>query len=180
MPNSKPGADEAAKFYHNYIAEADGVSLQHALGHASAVLHKTLEGVKGDKAEYRYAEGKWTIKDIVQHLIDSERVFAYRAMRFARHDSTELPGFDENEYAASSSTERRSLSDLLEEHDAVRQATERMFESFSPDMLVRRGIANGNPFSVRALGWIIAGHAVHHAGVIRERYLAPTPHAHAR
>lgn len=171
MPSNKPEPQEAALYYQSYIRKADGVSLHHALGHASAVLHKSLEGVKGDKAEYRYAEGKWTIKDIVQHVIDTERVFAYRALRFARHDSTELPGFDENDYAASSSTERRSLADLLEEHDTVRLSTEKLFESFSPDMLMRMGKANGNPFSVRALGWIIAGHAVHHAEVIRERYL---------
>ncbi|MBK6777471.1 MAG: DinB family protein [Flavobacteriales bacterium] len=171
MPSSKPGPDEAASYYLNYIQRADGVSIHHALGHASALLHKTVEGVRADKAEYRYAEGKWTIKDILQHLIDSERVFAYRAMRFARQDGTELPGFDENEYVASSSTERRSVADLLEEHDIVRSSTEKLFESFSPDMLLRQGTANGQNVSVRALGWIIAGHAVHHAGVIRERYL---------
>lgn len=171
MPSSKPGPNEAAAEHFSYIQRADGVSLHHALGHASAILHKTLEGLKADKTEYRYAEGKWTIKDILQHLIDSERVFAYRALRFARQDGTELPGFDENDYVASSSTERRSLADLLEEHDMVRSATEKLFESFSPDMLLRQGTANGNNVSVRALGWIIAGHAVHHAGVIRERYL---------
>ncbi|MEO8069591.1 MAG: DinB family protein [Flavobacteriales bacterium] len=171
MPSSKPEPNEAAAYYFKYIQRADGVSLHHALGHASAILHKTLEGVKADKMEYRYAEGKWTIKDILQHLIDSERVFAYRALRFARQDGTDLPGFDENEYVASSSTERRSLADLFEEHDLVRSATEKLFESFSPDMLLRQGKANGENVSVRALGWIIAGHAVHHAGVIRERYL---------
>lgn len=173
MPSNRPGPDEVAPYYVAYIQRADGVSLHHALGHASAILHKTLEGVKGDKAEYRYAEGKWTIKDILQHLIDCERIFAYRALRFARQDSTELPGFDENDYAASSSTERRSIADLLDEHDMVRTATEKLFESFSPDMLLRQGKANGQNVSVRALGWIIAGHAVHHAAVIRERYLQP-------
>jgi len=124
-----------------------------------------------DKYDYRYAEGKWTIKDIIQHLIDSERVFAYRAMRFARHDETALPGFDENLFAANANADKRSINDLLTEMSALRHANIAMFKAFSQEELLNKGTASGYTVSVRAFGFLIIGHQNHHIKVFRERYL---------
>lgn len=124
-----------------------------------------------DKYEYRYAEGKWTIKDIIQHLIDCERIFAYRALRIGRGDTTPLPGFEENDYALSAQADRRSLQDLLNEFSMVRHANILMFKSFTKDDLMRTGSASGYTISVRAFGFLIIGHQLHHINVFKERYL---------
>lgn len=137
-------------------------------------LHRFIRFVREipmDKFDYRYAEGKWTIKEIIQHLIDSERVFAYRALAFARNDQTELPGFSENDYASQSNGQQRHLNHLLTELSEVRQSNLTLFRSFSPEMLIRKGRANGNILSVRALGFAIIGHMNHHVNVYCERYL---------
>ena len=116
-------------------------------------------------------EGKWTINDIIQHLIDSERVFAYRALRFSRGDETSLPGFDENFYADNAHGDNRSINDLLTEMSALRHANIMMFKSFTPEDLMRTGTASGYTVSVRAFGFLIIGHQNHHMKVFRERYL---------
>ena len=137
-------------------------------------LHRFIKFVQNiplDKFDYRYAEGKWTIKDIIQHLIDSERIFAYRALRFARNDKAELPGFNENNYVDEANAVKRSIQDLLTEMAVVRQATLSLFKSFSNDELLRIGIASNNSISVRAFGFIIIGHQNHHQRVFQERYL---------
>ncbi|MFP9119208.1 DinB family protein [Flavobacterium sp. RNTU_13] len=137
-------------------------------------LHNFIHFVREipmDKYEYRYAEGKWTIKDIIQHLIDCERIFAYRALRIGRGDSTPLPGFEENDYALSAQADRRSLQDLLNEFSMVRHANILMFKSFTKDDLMRTGSASGYTISVRAFGFLIIGHQLHHINVFKERYL---------
>ena len=117
-----------------------------------------------------YEPGKWTVKDILQHLIDSERVFAYRALRFARNDKTVLPGFDENTFADNASAELRSLEVILAELEAARTSTRFMFESLDIDRLMRSGTCNGKEISVLGLGFTIVGHQIHHLNVINERY----------
>lgn len=137
-------------------------------------LHNFIHFVREipmDKYEYRYTEGKWTIKDIIQHLIDCERIFAYRALRIGRGDSTPLPGFEENDYALSAQADRRSLQDLLNEFSMVRHANILMFKSFTKDDLMRTGSASGYTISVRAFGFLIIGHQLHHINVFKERYL---------
>ena len=134
-------------------------------------LIKFVQNIPMDKFDYRYAEGKWTIKEILQHLIDAERIFAYRALRFARNDKTPLPGFDENDYAAEAHADKRSIQELLTELAVVRQATLSLFKSFSQEELLRKGIASNNPVSVRALGFVIIGHQNHHERIFQERYL---------
>ncbi|MEO5778008.1 MAG: DinB family protein [Flavobacterium sp.] len=134
-------------------------------------LIKFVQNIPLDKFDYRYAEGKWTIKDIIQHLIDAERIFAYRALRFARNDKTGLPGFDENDYVDEANAGKRSIQDLLTEMAVVRQATLSMFKSFSDEELMRIGTASSNPMSVRALGFTIIGHQNHHERIFQERYL---------
>jgi uncharacterized damage-inducible protein DinB len=124
-----------------------------------------------DKFDYRYAEGKWTIKDIIQHVIDTERIFAYRALRISRNDITPLPGFEENDYVENTKANERGIQDLLAEFSAVRYATLFLFKSFSEEQLKRIGTASGTAISVRAIGFIIIGHQKHHQNVFQERYL---------
>lgn len=127
--------------------------------------------IPSDKYNYKYQEGKWTIKDIVRHIIDTERIFAYRALCFARFDKTPLPGFEENDYAANINTAKIEMSDLLQEFILVRKSTIKLFESFSEEMLASKGTASGKEISVLAIGFIISGHVIHHQNVIKERYL---------
>jgi uncharacterized damage-inducible protein DinB len=134
-------------------------------------LIKFVQDIPLDKFDYRYAEGKWTIKDILQHIIDAERIFAYRALRFARNDKTDLPGFEENEYVDEANANNRTIIQLLTELSAVRHATLLLFKTFSDSQLLRMGTANNNAMSVRALGFVIIGHQNHHQRVFQERYL---------
>lgn len=117
-----------------------------------------------------YAPGKWTVKDILQHLIDTERIFSYRALCFARNDSTVQPGFDEDKYAANATATARTIDDLLEEFQLVRDSTIALYKSFSDDMMIREGVAFQKRISVLAIGFLSAGHAIHHLNVIKERY----------
>ncbi len=123
------------------------------------------------KHDYRYAEGKWTIKEIIQHLIDAERVFSYRALRFARRDRTPLPGFEEDDYAAAVNAGARHLQSLLTELSIVRESTLALFRSFDQESMLARGNASGKEISVRAIGFVIIGHMRHHRKVFAERYL---------
>ena len=121
--------------------------------------------------EYAYAEGKWTLKELLQHLIDAERIFAYRALRFARKDKTELAGWDEELYAQHYYSSERTLQSLMDEFDAVRKSSVLFFENLNSEQLAETGIANGNEISVETLGKLIIGHNIHHLNIIRERYL---------
>lgn len=121
--------------------------------------------------DHRYAPGKWSIRDIVQHLIDAERVFACRALRFARGDGQALPGFSENDYAVAARAARRDWDDMVSEFQHLRRANIFLFASFDEEELEAPGIANGQPIYVRALGFILVGHIAHHEKVVRERYL---------
>lgn len=163
---------EYAPFYANYIAQiSNEYTLMEELEISVHRLVKFVQDIPMDKYDYRYAEGKWTIKDILQHLIDAERIFAYRALRFARNDKAELPGFEENDYADAANGDKRSIMDLLTELAVVRQATLSLFKTFQDEQLLRSGIASKNNMSVRALGFVIIGHQNHHQRIFQERYL---------
>jgi uncharacterized damage-inducible protein DinB len=165
-------SDEFAGHYATYINQVSGeYSLVEELEISVHRLIKFVQNIPMDKFDYRYAEGKWTIKDIIQHLIDAERIFAYRALCFARNDKTALPGFEENDYVDEAHATKRGIQDLLSELAVVRQGTLALFKSFSDEELVRKGIASNNPISVRALGFVIIGHQNHHQRVFEERYL---------
>ena len=131
-----------------------------------------VKSIPEEKHNYAYAEGKWTVKEVVQHIIDAERVFSYRALRFARKDSTALPGFNENVFAANAKVDKRSWEDLLDELSVVRKSTELLFASFDQDQLEAEGISNNHSIYVLGIGFICAGHCLHHQKVIEERYLA--------
>jgi len=167
----RPDLAEVPTFYHGYLAVAEGHDLLQALRDASARTVSTIAHIPVGKGDHRYAPGKWSIKEVLQHVIDAERIFSYRALRFARNDATELAGFDENTYAANALADRRDLNDLAQELGVVSASTTTLFQSFSPAMLLRSGTANNVSISVRALGWVIAGHATHHMNVIAQRYL---------
>ncbi len=154
--------------YIKLVKEQDVLKAMEEQRHSFPAFFKEIPA---DKLDYRYEENKWTIKEIIGHLIDCERVMNYRAMCFARNDKTELPGFDEGKYAAISESSNRSLESLLAEFDALRLSSIHLYQSFSEQMFKRTGSANGNVISVKALSFINVGHAMHHQQVISDRYL---------
>lgn len=172
MKSNQLQSNEYAGYYAPYV---QSVSNEYTLIEELEIsVHRLIKFVQNfplDKFDYRYADGKWTIKDILQHLIDAERIFAYRALRFSRNDQTQLASFDENEYVIEANANRRSIQDLLTELAVVRQSTLSLFRSFSQEELLRNGIASNNPMSVRALGFVIIGHQNHHQRIFEERYL---------
>ena len=125
-----------------------------------------------EQLHYRYAPGKWSIQDVFGHLIDCERIYGYRALCIARAEKLPLPGFEENDYARESNADKRDITDIIKDYETVRASTISLFKSFDEEILLRIGIANGAPRSVRTLGYLAAGHELHHLGVIKERYLA--------
>ncbi|WP_339920238.1 DinB family protein [uncultured Flavobacterium sp.] len=166
LPNT-----EYAPYYAGYVHVLDDVNMIEELEICLHDFIKFVQNIPMDKFDYRYAEGKWTIKDIIQHLIDTERVFSYRAMRISRNDKTPLPGFEENDYVDNTKANERNLQGLLTELAVVRQSTLALFKSFSEEQLTRMGVASNSPVSVRAIGFIIIGHQKHHQKVFQERYL---------
>lgn len=158
-------------YFDRYTGQVPEKDLTDAFEKQDAVLAGFLAKVSEEKANYAYAEGKWTLKEILQHLIDAERVFCYRAMCIARGETQNLPGFDENDYAAVCNANRRSWTDLAAEMKALRISTKLMFASFTDEMLNAKGFFNNNEGQVMHLGFIIAGHTYHHIKVAEERYL---------
>lgn len=173
---ARPEATEMAPYYHKYVDRCSGEDVMGTLLDSLKKCRELLARVPVGMMEYRYAPDKWSIKDVVQHVIDAERIFAYRALRIARNDATPLPGFEENDYARVATADARKWEDLSMEMEIVRGATILLFQSMDQEMLMRLGTANNQPASARALGWIISGHMLHHVSVIQERYLS---HAHA-
>ena len=172
MPNSpsRPGKDECADIYQPYIAAVEGELLP-ALQDDAEAWRAMLSAVPSDRERHRYAEGKWSIREVVGHVIDAERMFGVRAMAFARGDRSHFPSFDEDAYAAASAADRRPLSDLTDELSALRASTLLLLKSFGEETWDRRGRASGFEFTVRSVAWIIAGHSRHHRRVVAERYL---------
>lgn len=172
MPDSpgRPGKDECADFYQPYIAAAEGPLLPALAGDAEA-WRAMLAAVPSDREGHRYQAEKWSIREVVGHVVDAERMFSMRTMAFARGDRSHFPSFDENAYAAASGADRRPLPDLTDELSAVRASTLLLLKSFDDDTWDRRGMASGFEFTVRSLAWIIAGHSRHHRRVVAERYL---------
>ncbi|KRD10549.1 damage-inducible protein DinB [Flavobacterium sp. Root901] len=163
--------NEYSGHFGTYIKKAGDGKLIEELEISLHEFIRFVQDIPMDKFDYRYAEGKWTIKDIIQHLIDSERIFAYRALRFSRFDKTPLPGFEENDYAANTNAGSRSIQDLLTEFSALRHSTLLFYKSLSDEQLKSIGTASNNQISARALGFVIIGHQKHHQQVFEERYL---------
>ena len=172
MKQNELNASEYAAYFQSYINQVSNeYTLIEELEISVHRLIKFVQNIPMDKFDYRYAEGKWTIKDILQHLIDAERIFSYRALCFARNDQSKLPGFEENEYVDEAHANQRSIQELLTELAVVRQSTLSLFKSFTLEDMKRIGTASDNPMSARAVGFIIIGHQNHHQRVFEERYL---------
>ena len=162
--------DEVPKFHQGYVkslGSGDLIPMLLKTGDAFIDFGRKLTEAQGN---YRYAEGKWSIKELIQHVIDTERVFIYRAMRFARKDQTPLAGFEQDDYVSFSDADKRSIHSLMNEFANLRASTIDLFTSFTPDMRSHKGISNGVEISVEAIGYIISGHLNHHLNTIYERY----------
>ena len=167
---SKPNASEHATYFSRYVdLVPDGEILATLPTQFSTTLVK-LRGVSDADSLKRYAEGKWSVREVVGHMIDTERIFAYRALCIARNDQTNLPGFEQDDYIPAAQFDRRPWNDLLEEWEAVRYSNMLMFRGLNAEAWPRQGVSNGNAMSTRAAAYIIAGHELHHMNVLREKY----------
>jgi uncharacterized damage-inducible protein DinB len=158
-------------FYKNYVKQVDQTDMLTAMRLSGYRTLELVHSIPEKKMDYRYADGKWSIRELLCHMIDAERIFAYRALRFARNDKTNLPGWEENDYAPQANASNRSLKKIADEMQHLRISTIDMFEGFTEEMLTRKGTANNNEMSVVALGFIIPGHETHHRNILKERYL---------
>jgi hypothetical protein len=169
--STRPANDEFAPFYAGYVALVpDGDVVRALAGQGEGFLNQ-MKGLTEAEGEHAYAPGKWTVKEVILHMADAERIFGYRLLRIARGDQTPLSPFDENAYTPMSEANARPMDTLLGEFAAVRSATLALLRWLPEAAWTRRGVASGKDVSVRALAWIIAGHAMHHEKVLRERYL---------
>jgi len=169
MPRPKP--NDYAAYYENYVGKVDGENVHDIISNYSNALLDFYSSLPEEKADYRYAEGKWSVKELLLHIIDAERIFAYRALRIARKDKTPLPGFDENNYTPASKASKRSLQSLKAEFAAVRKATDILLSTFDEEQLSESGTASEHPVTVNAIAFIIYGHLIHHQQILEERYL---------
>lgn len=172
MKSNELISSEYSSFNVTYINTVDqNIDLMDGFEMGFEEMIALISNTEIEKLEYRYAVGKWTIKDIIQHIIDTERIFSYRALRISRNDLTPLPSFEENDYVDNANANCRSIQDLLNELKVVRASTIILFKNFSNMQLNNLGIASNHPISVRAIGFIIIGHQQHHFKIIKERYL---------
>lgn len=171
MKSNQLPVNEYPSFFEGYIQALENVQLVEELEICLYDFIKFIQDIPLDKFDYSYMKGKWTIKEIIQHIIDSERILSYRALRFSRMDVTPLAGFNENDYVSNSNAKNRNIQELLSELSSVRQSTLALFKSFSQEQLKFKGTASENEISVRALGFVIIGHQKHHQKIFEERYL---------
>jgi hypothetical protein len=174
MMNQRPEKNEYAPFYETYVSLVPETQILSALEQQIQATLALLEGVSEEKSLFRYGADKWSIRQVIGHMIDGERVFSYRALTFARADKVQLSGFDENYYVAQASFDDISLSDLSAEFMALRSANVLMFKHLDADAWTRDGIASDNRITVLALAYIMVGHVRHHSNILQERYLSNT------
>ncbi len=168
---TKPDASEYGSYYTPYVSEVHGQNIIAILQAQRDAAQELLLAIPEERSFHRYAPDKWSINEITGHLIDTERVFVYRAFRFSRNDDTPLHGYDHNAYITISNYDARPFADIVAEFIAGRNATIAFLSGLNDEMLLRRGMANDNTFTVRALAWIIAGHTEHHLSILKEKYL---------
>ncbi len=171
MKTSQLKDHEYNPYYRTYIEALGEVTLMDTLRKQLKNYPQFLASIPQEKLTYRYAEGKWTVAEVLVHVLDTERVFQYRALRFARKDVTPLPGFDQDDYVPNSGANLRSIEQLIKEYKAIRESTISLFETFDAAALKRKGVASNSPMSVAAMGFIMCGHQKHHRNILRERYL---------
>ena len=173
--HSRPEPSEYAPFYRAYVAAVRDGDIVTIMIDSGRQLAETLATIPPSSGGFRYAEGKWTIGEVIGHVIDAERIFTYRSLRFARGDATAVPGFDQNDYVRTADSFRRSIADLSDELRTVRESSVRLFTSLPDDAWSRRGTASGAEITVRALAYVTVGHAQHHLKVLQTRYLIDVP-----
>ncbi len=157
-------------FYEKYVNLVQGDSVEEAMANHAAAVKTFYLALPEDKADYAYAEGKWTIKDVLQHVTDAERIFSYRLLRISRGDTTPLPGFEENDYAVAAHAGKRSMQELKDEFAAVRTATDHLLASLGEEEYSRVGTSNNNPIAANTIGFLLYGHLLHHQAILEERY----------
>lgn len=167
----RPDLEVIPPFYKNYVLNVKEYELLEALKKSNDQVLSLIGNLPESKSEYRYQPGKWSIKELLCHMMDAERIFSYRALRFARNDKTSLHGFEENDYAPEANAHSRTFIQLAKEMENLRNTTLDLFASFTPEMLQRTGKANNTEVSVLTIGYIVAGHETHHRKVLEERYL---------
>jgi uncharacterized damage-inducible protein DinB len=167
----RPSPDEYPPFYAGYVAQVPDGDVVEALIGGAEIAAALLHDLDEERGNHAYAPGKWTLKEVLLHCADAERIFVYRALRIARGDQTPLPGWDENAYTPMSGAGARSMDSIMDELESVREASVTLFHGLPEEAWTRSGNANGRPITVRALAWITAGHLLHHLGVVQERYL---------
>ena len=167
----KPDATEFDAYYNKYVSLVTEPDLIRVLEEQPDELNNLLGGLDEEKGKFAYAEGQWTIKEVISHLIDGERIFAYRVLRISRGDETPIEGFEQDGYIENSYANERSFDDLLSEFKLQREANLRLLNNLRDDSWKRMGTASGKPISARALGFIMAGHIRHHIGILKARYL---------
>ena len=167
----KPALTNYPVYFQKYVAQVPEDDLLTAFSNQRPVIRQLLSTISEEKSNYAYDTGKWTLKELLQHIIDTERIFNYRALCFSRKESASLPGFDENDYAAGSNANARKWQDMVDEFEALRNSTEWLYRSFSADMINLSGVSNNNPATVNSMGFITLGHVYHHKKIIEERYI---------
>jgi hypothetical protein len=168
----KPSLTTYPEYFKKYVDQVPDEDLSIGFSNQLTVIKEFLNTITEEKSMYAYDTGKWTIKEVLQHMIDTERIFNYRALCIARKETVSLPGFDENGYADNSNANRRTWQNLIDEFLAVRSSTEFLYKSFTDEALAASGISNNNPVTVISFGFITLGHFYHHKNVIQERYLS--------
>ena len=168
---SRPQAGEYAPYYDKYISLIHGNDVLGTLDEQRRETLLLLSGRTDEEGNFRYAPDKWSLKEVLGHIIDSERIFAYRALRIARNDQTNIEGFEQDDYVRYGPFARCRLEDLVEDYIAVRRSTLSLFRNLDEAAWTRRGVANKNEVTVRALAYIVAGHELHHRRILEEKYL---------
>lgn len=169
--NGNLNDDEYGEFYAVYIRQSSGRDLFELFQEGGERVNQLIDSLDETSASHRYAPEKWSVREIIGHLIDTERIMSYRALALSRGEQAELPGYDHDQYVKEANFDKITLQQFRVDYNNVRLSTESLFRSFSVDMLLKKGTASGSPFSVRALGYIIAGHERHHLSILKERYL---------
>ncbi|MCA9735714.1 MAG: DinB family protein [Deferribacteres bacterium] len=167
----RPPKNEYAEYYHKYIRQLPDGDICEILASQLDETIKLLAQIDEVQANHRYAAGKWSLKDVVAHIVDTERVFAYRALCFARNDSGPFPSMEQDNFVRFGNFANRSLKSIVDEYRFLRQSNIVLFRSFDDEISMRKGIASGTEMTVRAIAYIIAGHERHHVSVIQEKYL---------
>ncbi len=160
-----------ADYFNHYVNLANDTDVITSLKNSYNATKELLSDVTDEQANLAYGEGKWTIKELLVHILDTERIFCERALRFARNDKTDLPGFNHDDFVIASDATKRSLKSIMKEYKTIRKSTIALFKNFTPAMLEKSGTANKNKMTVLSVGYIIAGHDTHHRNVLVERYL---------